>query len=351
MNRRRLSPRSKQESENTIRRFYEGSGKGLVTDFHRIPNRAFGELYNARDCQTEVKGRRGSYLFHGADIPLSDIVGTYLSLITDIDVNAVALKYDTTDTSDAAFLTAKGSALLPYDCFRIFEEAPEYLGNIMVPSVDSGTVSKLEYGLMKVEGYSVNPEDFIGKYLLALISMKRYYVIGTEEVGDALFLKVQEESDTGFDEQDFILQPIIHASIFQNKRVVILCGERLYYSEVPFMGWKEIPGLFEYTDIDGGFYKRPYPGESLFHEVQNDLILSNWHGHYRVQFNPDHFWKVNNLNPDQAIVKKPIIFGFGFGPDETFFEDPDYEIQGFQGYNEDTEPRGGGEYYIGGRLL
>jgi len=418
MNRRRIRPQSRQQNQTAVERMYSGSGLGLIADMARVPNGGFGELYNARDFKTEVRGRRGSYLHSGVDYAIfpDEMVGTLQSILETSEYDwfenwnqKLFMIYSHADASDNQFQTAKdivygSGTITAYDIFKIVEVSdgqpeptliplPIYMGNLMVPHIPEyqgvigdpfevwGPPDGDGVFSNKVYLYNWPPlnSEVLGSYLKLGYSFEddvlseefssiRLYILdyGVVDGGEGeQFITVQEVADQTRTFKGSFMQPIIHTSHFlqASKKVVILAGDRLYNSNSPLDGWREIDGIFDTYELETGetFHKRPFAGESLFHEIKNDLLLTNINGHYRIRFSEDnvHYWKINEQAPDKPAVAVPVkVWGFRGSSTNPDVISGRYQVVGFEGYNEgsynddpSTGNRAGETYYTGGQIL
>jgi len=386
--RRRFSPKTRSQDERMIERLYTKSGKGMVSDTFRVPNDSFGELWNARDHKTEVRGRQGSFLHTIAKIAITpDIITGTLSdalatgVLQDLVEDDVFQVYSWKDFSDTGLLIAKDAEkdyltakVMAYDLFKITADTDTgitYLGNLAQPPKDNfypsddhiltgkknGTIITLTnspdanehlVGTYFNWGYEGASEEFNGY---------RDFIVSVE---DATHITVKYEGGIVEDVEynNCFMQGPIYASYYhqQLEKVVIQAEDRLYESEAPLNGWKEIPGIHG-TKILQELplllaEDRPLEAEGLFHEVKGDLLLSNYNGHYRVVFGTEgsHYFKINEAKPSAKPFNKPVkVWGF-----KESKSDESIEIVGFPGYNEHNEttaPRGGGKYYINGVIL
>jgi hypothetical protein len=401
MNRRRIDPRTRQEQQRTIERMYNGSGLGLLSDLSRVPQGGFGELYNARDFKTEVRGRQGSFLHSGVDAAifpedLDDV--TLVQCLESIYPNGtwaykLFMLYSHLDTINVDFQVSKNltqglGTITAYDIFEaipIRGDAPsdvpivKYKGSLMPPSQIDGVstdITRYEVksgGTIALYNWPTLTTDCLGTYFKWGYSFdteteevgtdfipQRDYIIGYTD-GDVQTIQVQEVEADGVTITSIgsMIQPIIHASLHlqEYKKAVILAGKKIYETNVPFDGWREVFGIYDSKTVTEGTVvtKQPFPAESLFHEVNGEVLLTNVHGHYRIRFdkNVSHYWKINESAPNTTITPIPRkIWGFRRSvPPEGAV------IVGFPGYSPGpysngpmTGNRAGETFYFGGQI-
>jgi hypothetical protein len=395
MNRRRVAPSYRQEKQRTVERLYNGSGLGLATDTISTPQNAFAELFNARDHKTEVRGRQGSFLHSAAKYAIlpEDIIEEpgaarkTFSQVLDMDKFSEVANGDTImiysylDTLEEALTLLKQQSLsymkdlTAYDCFRVIEIQQmqlEYIGNIAAPynydfQTDVKSITRVESkeeNIITLTDWPQLDDSVIGSYFnwgyndTYYPRGQRDYILERSGTEGTQYLTVQETEDTPIVEHfGSTIQPIIYASVYSQERsvVVIHSGERLYYSEVPISGWKEIPGIYE-SALYGDWRGTPFAGVGILSEVKNDILLSNANGHFRIIFdkNGAHYYKANSQAPTEKTIAQPVkIWGF---KDSKIDLDKGilYEIVGFPGYSTYdavTNPRGGDDYYSDGQIL
>jgi hypothetical protein len=368
-NKRRFAPKSRQQNDRLIERIFDSFGGGLCTDTFRVPDKHLGELYNARDYKTEIRGRQGSFLHNNADFALLNIstidqafgVGGDLETANTGDTFMCYSFQDFTGHELQNAIVSKYAYLPPtlsaYDVFEVVNKSShtiKYLGNISVPkkwhpiTTDPViTAQKVGNTVVKITGkpFSSELKGCYWNWGFATGSTTNEPVRDfIEEVIDDNTLKIRSITERGSEVyHNCFIQGVVYASYYHQakNKVVMQVEDRLYEASIPLSGWSEIYGIYEV---------RPMWAEGVFHEIKDDLILSSSNGHYRIKFDSTatHFWQINTPEPDKTDLTPIKLFGFkdSLINDATF----PYEIVGFKGYNT-AGIRAGNKYFYDGRIL
>ncbi len=403
VNRRRFSPQGRAFNDRMIERIFEKFGDGVVKDTFRVPEGALGELINARDHKEELRGRQGSFLHTPADFALfpgiKDITyseafdpGGPLEGAVDGDVVIVYSWEDFIDGELTAakeqFMSHQTPLIMAYDIFKLDSTKDanfEYTGNLAVPykvvevpetEVDPARTdyyypilgalmqARKEGNLIIAEDSPIFTGELIGTYwnwgyagtggsISSDFNGQRDYITAVDGSGN---LVTSTSGDIPAHSYCFVQGPIYASRYHQPlEKVVIQAEDRLYETNIPFDGWREIIGIHD---------KRPLEAEGRLHEVKGDLLLSNSNGHYRIKFDStgSHFWEINAPKPNIKPVSEPVkIWGF-----KESFSDDSVKVVGFPGYNDGSDidyidsggnpqtvpsQRAGNEYFINGRIL
>lgn len=365
--------RTRQFNERRIERNLTSWGNGLILDTQE-PSKAFEDMYNAVDHGTEIRGRQGSLLYNLADYGINvDNSETFAQALSGgvLDGAVVGEKfivYNFVDFSGADLLTAKMATVngiyytLPYayDVYEIIFDGvdkPKFVGNILVPYHldlvplnDGGT--KYFYGTKvgnEVAITSVNlifgASDVIGKYLLYGKKVGDNSFFGFRERitnytinGEAtLFVETTDNPD---DYEYLMIQPRIWSNHYYQKKNMLFmhCGKKIYYTTIPFFGWKECEFL---TVVE------PSEGKSQFEQIGSELILTDSNSKFRFMFKDDDvFVWVMNSDFDKLKPKNEIksFFGFQSSLANLDSENP-YKSAGFSGRDILLDPdRRGGQW-------
>lgn len=401
---RRLAPRSRGQNDRLIDRLLDTFGKGMITDKFRVPDGGTGELFNARDFNNELRGRQGSFLHTAADwalqLPFSGTLEEALSaggVLEDAQVDDIIQTYSWKDFSGNELYAAKQASISyqtpivsAYDLFKITgvgsEAAVEFLGNLAVPYKDYNyprigmSMTAYKEG-NRIKSVSTEPfvQEMIGTYwnwgydgtsgISEEFNGLRELIVGFDG-GDLI---TQNSGDIPVHYYNFIQGPIYSSYYYQKLEIGIIQAEdRLYHSNIPFDGWREIPGIFNTELIGGDTIRefRPLEAEGVMSEARDSLLLSNNNGHFIIKFNAPsglYYYKINDTNQDSAPVNGAVkIWGFK----ESVISDADdsfkYEIVGFPGYNDGSDitytdkngdqqtvpsSRAGMKVYFDGRIL
>jgi hypothetical protein len=322
MSRRAFTPQTIYEAERPIRRAQSSFNQGMIVDGEArdIGNGAYAHavrrLYNVRGYKDAIAGAPGSSLLSGGDFAatitddLQTITQSFQSggEVYVANGNSVPSVGDIIevrgngDFSGNQLTTAKGEAPRPYDYFEITSvsagaESITYRGNLRIPALTGYgdtvatelTCSKLNTSITRVSG----PE-----FSSALVGHYFVWPDGTrdriEVYKNASELTVAK---SGYypETQYCKIQGRLYASWnFKLYNVLVVqSANRLYVSDgIPITGWKEIP-IINTT--------RPSQIFGRFHEENQNLILSNGSGHYRIVFNEENVdpyaYKLNELIP------------------------------------------------------
>jgi len=386
-NKRRLIPRSRSLNERIIQRLYQSSGKGMVTDTFRVPDKSLGELWNARDFGTEVRGRQGSYLHTTAKVGLlpSDIIGDIddafsTGALKDLNNGDIFQVYSWKDFSGGDLFKAKENfigyntpLIRAYDLFKVISKdtyAVEFIGNIAVPVKDyyypsaENSMTAVKSGKeIALSGSPTLSGDLVGTYfnwgyLEGSVEFIGYRDLIVGVNGNVLTVKY----DGGVSENTSIKYCFIQGSIYasyyhqEESTLVAQVDDRLYKTSAPLSGWTEIVGIHnsvllqEIPDVVSE--NKPFPSEGVFHEVRDDLILSNSNGHYRIVLkgNVQYYYKINEENPNYKAVMEPVyIWGF----QESRLDETVTPV-GFNGIKINTgvsTPRAGNKYFNKGIII
>jgi len=309
------------EAERPIRREQSAFNQGMISDGEArdIGNSAYAHavrrLYNTRGYQDSVTGAPGSLLLSGGDyaVTITDALQTISQAFQSGEIyiangNAVPSVGDiievrgSGDFSGDQLTTAKGEAPRPYDYFEVTNatlgaEAFTYKGNLRYPALygygdtvaTEMTLSKSNYTVTRTAGPFFS-STLIGNYIL--------WPDGRRDRIDSYTSSTEirvEKSGYYPATAACKLQGRIYASLnFKLYNVLVVqVSNRLYVSNgLPITGWKEIPVMNSV---------RPSKIFGRFHEENQNLILANGSGHYRIVFNQagvdPYAYKINETNP------------------------------------------------------
>jgi len=145
-----------------------------------------------------------------------------------------------------------------------------------------------------------------------------------------------------------MLQYPIWASHYHQvkEKVVILVGDKVYYLDIPFRGFKRIHIIDNHISI-------PIRAESRFHSVEQDVLLTNENGLYRITFpveDEPYGWKTNTVvNPNRLIPIPKKIFGFEDTPSGGDDDENPFVSAGFSGIGIDGKSDKTGGLCINGK--
>jgi len=355
--------RSRQFNERRIDRNLDSWGNGLILDVDS-PQKSFEESYNAIDFGTEVRGRKGSLLYNLANYGINvdssqnwqEALGTG-GVLEGAVLGERFIVYNFLDFKDESLITAKSNKsngkyfLLPYayDVYQITLDdegedlIPSFIGNILIPyhldlvplnhylngeKVFTAVKSGNEVTITNVST-DFNSIDVIGRYILygKLSSGQTYFgfreLITDYNSNGSEILEVETSKNEG-SYNYCIIQPKIWASYYYSKKEMIFmqCGRKVYYSTVPFYGWKECVSITSFV---------PAETKSKFELFGSDLILTNENSKYRFEFKDDEiliFSMNTNFEKIKPKNETKVFFGFQSSKANLPGENP-YKFAGF----------------------
>lgn len=313
------NPRTRQFNERQIQRDITRFDQGAIKDIDSIdlPPGAVAELKNAHGFRNHIQGRAGSELFHPADI--SVLLGGSESITTSFqsgeiytangsavpDVGDLIMVNSEDDFTGVDLSVAKGSNPRKYDLFEVTNnssglEGISFIGNIRIPPLPGfGDTTGTEFNASK-SGTTITATS--GTFTSAVEG--NYFVW---DDGDNDYITsftsstVVEVSNSGTksSQSRCHIRPPINASFYHksSKKWIMLFGERIYYSSnIPAKSW---------TEIGGNFTNRPKSHPCKFYEDEDDVILINGNGVFRIKIseNVPYFWKINEKNPQVQITE------------------------------------------------
>jgi hypothetical protein len=369
--------RSRQFNQRMIKRPMTTWGNGLVKDLED-PTHSFSQLYNAKDHGREVRGRTGSILYNNAAdksvfIPenvsledfftgdLSGFVGTFIVQGFNDFTGGELFAAKKVGASYSVSLKQNSFLVYANDIYSINDEQEiEYLGNLLsrwykeysphiytnsdaLPIEYSFKVEKIGYDVLLLDDSMVNFENIKNFYIVYGMKIDpdtgnpidgTYY--GQREFVtfnlDALSLRTISDKYQGIYDKCQIQFPIWGSFYYQKEnKVIYLIGEELFYTDIPFSGFHKIKII---NDL------KPDPSESIFHLVDNDVILTNSNGVYRINFQESGLlaWKMNSKTFDDRIEPTTkYFFGFEESASSTEGDNP-FGPKGFSGTGIDGEP-------------
>lgn len=392
-NKRRFAPQNRAFNERMVERPETDWMLALSTDSIRTPSRGLEELENARSHKSEIRGRVGTLMHNRADYQVTPVFAeSYATALApggsifiakgsapvdgEIFIVDSPRDYSTGElTAAKKLILNSGQFVTPlfqedfarvwaYDFFEVQGvDIPIYLGNLAVaefrtyiarirngPGLMTMEVTKVGASLTRATAES-DPfvQELAGMYIVygelsggSPFSGERDFITAVPDA-DTLIVS---QSDTVPDGVYVLnsIQPKIHSSYYHQaqKALYIHAGEEIYETPIPIFKWTKLVGIYD---------KKPFPADSLFHEVKGDLILTNVNGHYRINIdqrdtaNDPCYWKINTNEPDKSASKTVVVFGFPTSQGSVGDENP-FVSGGFSG-----ELTAGGSNRIGGLLL
>lgn len=392
-NKRRFAPQKRAFNEKMVERPETDWMLGLSTDTIRTPSRGVEELENARSHKSEIRGRTGTLMHNRADYQVTPLAtedyptaiapgGSIFIAKGSAPVDGEIFIIDKPeDYSDSTLTFAKkdvlnsGRFIAPvfeedyarpwtYDFFEVLGGVkPIYLGNLAVAEFRT-YIARIRngLGLMTMEVTKVGNtltrtvsesdpfvQEIAGMYIVygepspfGTFSGKRDFITTVLDADTLVVSKADTIADGSYVFNT--IQPKIHASYYHQaqKALYIHAGEEIYETPIPIFKWTKLIGIYD---------KKPFPADSLFHEVKGDLILTNANGHYRINIdqrdtaNDPCYWKINTNEPDKSANKTVVVFGFPTSQGSVTDENP-FVSGGFSG-----EYANGDTNRIGGLLL
>lgn len=319
MSKRNFAPRTRQFNERLIERVQSHFGSGMSRDVEALdlPQDGLADLINGRAYDNRVEGRPGTELLTPADwgVTITDNTESLATAIQSGEMYAASGRNKTADTvpsEESIFMvygdgdttgndlaTAKGEAPRKYDIFQVDDngsgtEAISYLGSIRLPAFEGFgdtvateiTASKSGATVTTTAGPSITSE-IVGKYF-EWGDGTRDYVTGYTNATTFTVLNSGTKTSTGKGR----VCGVLNASYFHEsqKKFVVLVGSKLYYADdVPWSSWTEI-------SMAGGYY---LPDDSFcrMYEFDEDLILINASGFYRIKLDTPRYWRINEQAP------------------------------------------------------
>lgn len=321
MSRRAFVPQTIYEAERPIKREQSSFNQGMITDGEArdVGNGALAHavrnLYNVRGYRDCIQGAPGTSLLTGGDIAvtITDDLQTISQSMAAGEIyaangNVVPAVGDiievrgTGDFTGNNLATAKGEVPRPYDYFEITNatygfETVTYLGNLRVPAMPGFgntvatelTCTKLNKTISRVSGPS---------FTSALVNHFLCWPDGHRD----LITAYNSANELTVDESGYYAESAgckVYGRMYASYNfklynvIVVQCYNRLYVSDgIPITGWKEIPLINS---------NRPSLIFGRFSEENQNLILTNGNGHYRIVFNEynvdPYAYKLNEAVP------------------------------------------------------
>jgi len=368
VSKRRFIPHTRQFNERLIEKKYETWGMGLIKDLYSPPNNGFDILVNAIDRKYEIVGRPGSILYDFVDYPIfypanwrdetfseSVIGGAIYDASNEFKGRSpkdgdIFILYDGKDFSDNVLNNAKERyylidvpLLAKWDVFKITDNLSnvEYYGNLLLPQYrsfystqDRNISISANSGVLTVSGHTENLDLNIGNFVK--IGERLYYIDNVS--GDTMTVNGDVE-DGVYDNCSFHA-PVYSSFYYENENYVLIhSGDALYWTDIPYNGWRRIPVVSE---------ERLSESNSVFNQIGSDVVFSTLSGHYKIVIRDRNLiaYKINHSLPTvKAELSKFKIFGFA----DSEYELPDgtyADVVGYEGWNDDLQ-----DYFYGGVLV
>lgn len=319
MPKRTFAPRSRQFNERLIERVQSRYDSGMFRDLEglNLPTNGIANLINAVAHEHDIQGRLGTELMTPADwgVTLTDfteLLGTSMNSGEMYAASGRNKEEDTVPEEDSIFMvygdgdtiyddleTAKGEAPRKYDVFQVISNnlvaaSIEYLGNIRLPALEGYgdtvaneiTATKSGTTITRSSGPSFGGE--LRHQYFEWGDGTRDFILS---VTDSDNLEVYNSGTKTSTSQCRCVGKINAGWYHQSQRALVLqIGVKLYKAnDVPWYEWEEIPCVGSFYALDDSFCR--------MYEDDDDLVLINASGFYRIKLDTLRYWRMNDAAP------------------------------------------------------